>query len=58
VQIHDELVFEVRKDVLPAAALLVKEAMERAVELRVPLPVKLKTGSSWGHLHEYRPPQP
>jgi len=50
-QVHDELIFEVRdgnsEDFLP----LVKEEMESAVELSVPLRVSIETGSSWGELH-------
>ena len=34
-------------------AALVKRVMEGAVPLRVPLPVKLHVGPSWGELKEY-----
>lgn len=49
-QVHDELVFEVRRDLLPAVSCIVRECMEEAVELRVPLQVKLSSGPAWGRL--------
>ena len=50
---HDELLFEVRSDVLEQACVLIKHCMEDAVQLSVPFPVKLKTGPSWGELEPY-----
>ena len=52
-QVHDELLFEVRSDVLQQACMLIKGCMENAVQLSVPFPVKLKTGPSWGELEPY-----
>ncbi len=49
-QVHDELVFEVRKDFLAEAAGLIKQAMEEVVSLEVPLTVELKVGQRWGRL--------
>ncbi|HLX26278.1 MAG TPA: DNA polymerase I [Candidatus Cybelea sp.] len=46
-QIHDELIFEVRRSDLPAAAKLVREHMENAIVLSVPLEVTLKSGRNW-----------
>lgn len=46
-QVHDELVFEVSPDDLKATALLVKEEMEGAASLRVPLKVELTFGPNW-----------
>lgn len=46
-QIHDELIFEVRKADVAATALLVRKHMEAALELRVPLEVTIKTGRNW-----------
>eukprot|EP00798_Chlamydomonas_sp_ICE-L_P002968 gene2968-12977_t len=51
--VHDELVFEVQSDHVHTVAALVKEVMERAVPLRVPLPIKMHVGHSWGQLSEY-----
>jgi len=46
-QIHDELIFEVRSDRLAETASLVKTHMENAIELAVPLEVTLKSGANW-----------
>ncbi len=46
-QIHDELIFEVHKSRLAEASGLVRDHMERAIELSVPLEVTLKAGRSW-----------
>jgi DNA polymerase I-like protein with 3'-5' exonuclease and polymerase domains len=50
--IHDELVFEVRQDRVAQVAELVKHEMEGSWPLRVPTPVKLSVGPSWGQLSE------
>jgi len=47
VQVHDELVFEVAKDDTEAMADMVRERMERAIELDVPVVVDLAWGRSW-----------
>ena len=49
-QVHDELVFEVREDMLAEVCACVRSGMEGAVSLRVPLEVSLRTGKSWGDL--------
>ena len=46
-QIHDELIFEVRVSQRDDVAALVKHHMERAFELSVPLEVTLKSGHNW-----------
>ncbi len=46
-QIHDELIFEVRKDRLHDVAHLVRSEMENALPLSVPLEVTVKTGTNW-----------
>ncbi|MFY9720039.1 MAG: DNA polymerase I [Candidatus Cybelea sp.] len=46
-QIHDELIFEVRAAQLSETAELVRSHMERAIELSVPLEVTVKTGANW-----------
>ena len=50
-QVHDELILEVPKDEAAAVERLLREEMEHAVELTVPLRVNIETGSSWGELH-------
>jgi len=47
IQVHDELVFEVYKDELEEVKELVKEKMEQAIVLRVPVVVDVSTGSNW-----------
>ncbi len=46
-QVHDELVFEVPRGEEEAVEPLVREAMEGAADLRVPLKVRLGFGPSW-----------
>ncbi len=46
-QVHDELIFEVAKEDLEDLAALVKEVMENAVSLDVPLIVDSNYGSTW-----------
>jgi DNA polymerase-1 len=46
-QVHDELVFEVPPEELDRARVMVKEKMENAAELAVPLVVDLGTGINW-----------
>lgn len=46
-QVHDELVFEVRKDEVEAMSKIVKTKMEEAAELRVPIKVQVKVGKNW-----------
>jgi len=46
-QVHDELVFDVPPEEVPTARGLVKEAMENAMALSVPLVVDFKAGPTW-----------
>jgi DNA polymerase-1 len=46
-QVHDELVFEVPADELEATKALVKQEMEHAAELSVPLVVDMGVGENW-----------
>ena len=50
-QVHDELILECPEAEAPATAKLVKEAMESAVKLRLPLRVSVETGRRWGDFH-------
>jgi DNA polymerase-1 len=47
IQVHDELVFEVPKEELEEVKKLVKDKMEQAVKLKVPVKVKVSTGKNW-----------
>jgi hypothetical protein len=49
-QVHDELLFEARSADAPALAAIVRECMQSAVVLQVPLSVKLSWGDNWGAL--------
>jgi DNA polymerase-1 len=49
-QVHDELLFEVPAEELPALRALVKPAMETAFTLKVPLVADLKSGPNWRDL--------
>lgn len=49
-QVHDELIFEVRESRAPEFAKKVKEVMEDAYPLRVPLIVQVMTGKNWGEI--------
>ena len=51
-QIHDELVFEVPADDLPALGQLVADEMSSVMDLSVPLRVDLKTGDNWAQCQD------
>lgn len=46
-QVHDELILEVRDDCVEAAAALLKEEMERAFDALVPLTAEVSCGKTW-----------
>ena len=50
-QVHDELVLEVKTDQLDAFSAKLKEIMEDAAELAVPLIVEVGSGKNWGEAH-------
>ncbi len=50
-QVHDELLLEVRPQDALAAQALVKKVMEGAAHLSVPLTVETAIGQSWGEVH-------
>ena len=50
-QVHDELVFDVYKPELEELQILIKEEMENAYSLEVPLEVDLGTGKNWLEAH-------
>ena len=47
---HDELIFEVRKDVLNQVVAIIRDVMENPFSLSVKLPVNIKVGRTWGSL--------
>jgi len=52
-QIHDELIFDVARDALPAIAATIKHEMEHALELSVPLEATLKSGATWYEVESF-----
>jgi len=50
-QVHDELIFEVPDGELDRSRELIREKMEAAVELTVPLRISLEVGPTWGDIH-------
>ena len=50
-QVHDELVLEAPEAELPQLIPVVREAMEQAMQLSVPLKVDVGHGSNWGEAH-------
>ncbi|HTW73829.1 MAG TPA: DNA polymerase I [Steroidobacteraceae bacterium] len=50
-QVHDELVFEVRADFLAEADARIREMMCAAAQLRVPLQVQIGHGANWDEAH-------
>ncbi|MDD5654699.1 MAG: DNA polymerase, partial [Candidatus Omnitrophica bacterium] len=51
-QVHDELVFEVPQEESEAMVSLVRENMEKVIELKVPVKAVIKRGSNWLEMEE------
>ncbi|MBI4653223.1 DNA polymerase I [Candidatus Kuenenbacteria bacterium] len=54
-QVHDELVFEVKNDFIKKVVELIKQEMEESPEakkFKVPIEVKIKIGDNWGEMEE------
>ncbi len=55
IQIHDDLVWEVRDELIPVWLPIVREVMEGAApQLTVPLKVDFKTGKVWGKMEKVK----
>ncbi|WP_373818399.1 DNA polymerase, partial [Glaesserella sp.] len=50
-QVHDELVFEVKADRVEHYTSLIKAEMEKAIELNVPLIAEVGIGNNWDEAH-------
>ena len=52
-QVHDELIFECPDDqkTIDETIALIKDKMENAVKLSVPLRVSVEYGKNWGEFH-------
>ena len=53
-QVHDELVVEAPVEEAPQAIALMRECMEGAFELRVPLKVDVETGANWEEMQPWK----
>lgn len=51
-QVHDELVFEVKQDKVEHYAKIIKPLMEEAMKLSVPVTVEAKVGENWGEMEK------
>ncbi len=49
-QVHDELVFEVKKSLVPEISKILERAMENVVKLRVPIKVEVYAEKNWGDI--------
>ena len=50
-QVHDELVFEVKAEKVDHYSQLIKEEMEKAIKLHVPLIADVDVGDNWDEAH-------
>jgi len=50
-QVHDELVLEVREDAVDEVSAAIQERMAGAAELKVPLRIEVGTGANWDQAH-------
>ncbi len=50
-QVHDELVFEVAADAVEEASRVIRDHMQTAAELAVPLEVDIGVGANWDEAH-------
>ena len=50
-QVHDELVFEARREVVGELGEQVRSIMSAAADLRVPLLVDIGVGANWDEAH-------
>lgn len=53
-QVHDDMILEVHRDEVDQVCGILKECMENACQLRVPLEVSIKTGPNWNDMKDYR----
>jgi DNA polymerase-1 len=53
-QVHDELVFEIREDVVDTWIKKLKPVMEDAIKLSVPVIVEAKVGDNWGDMEKLK----
>ncbi|MFA5022883.1 MAG: DNA polymerase [Candidatus Paceibacterota bacterium] len=51
-QIHDELIFEIKEGLADKVLPIIKQAMEKVVDLPVPIEVSSAIGRSWGEMEK------
>lgn len=51
-QVHDELLFEVRENEIKEVTKTIKEIMENVIKLKVPIIVDAKVGDNWGEMEK------
>ncbi|MGE5379936.1 MAG: DNA polymerase I [Methylocystaceae bacterium] len=52
-QVHDELIYEVNEELAAPLAQIVRQSMEGALTLKVPLEVSIETGYNWQDMKEW-----
>lgn len=52
-QVHDELVFEVPAEEVDIVVKTIKQEMENAIELKVPVVVDVKVGKNWSEMEKF-----
>ncbi|NQU99477.1 MAG: DNA polymerase I, partial [Parcubacteria group bacterium] len=53
-QVHDELIFEIKEDKLEEYAKEIKDIMENIYKLDIPLKVDMEVGNSWGRMEDLK----
>jgi len=53
-QVHDELLFEVRQDLVEEAAEKIKEIMENVIKPKVPIVAEASVGNNWEEMEEVK----
>jgi len=49
-QVHDELIFEIRDDKIKSYGSKIKKIMEEVIKLKVPIRAEFSSGANWGEL--------
>lgn len=52
-QVHDDLIWEIEKDLVDLAIPMIQIVMEYAVQLLVPTPIDPKIGDRWGEMEDW-----
>ena len=53
-QVHDDLLFEIKKEKVRFWVKELKKIMEGVYKLRVPLKVEVSTGKNWEKMREFK----